>query len=82
MYTSCIVQKVVTSYTVCPGSSDPFYIVSYIIKWVTTSWTFGIVDYYLKCMGHSYWTHSSIKSLDGSKAFKIFAISFLDMDIY
>ena len=25
--------------TVCPGSSDPFYIVSYYIKWVITSWT-------------------------------------------
>ena len=25
--------------TVCPGSSDPFYIVSYYIKWVTTYWT-------------------------------------------
>ena len=27
------------NYTVCPGSSDPFYIVTYYIKWVTTSWT-------------------------------------------
>ena len=26
-------------YTICPGSSDPFYIVSYYIRWVTTSWT-------------------------------------------
>ena len=25
--------------TVCPRSSDPFYIVSYYKKWVTTSWT-------------------------------------------
>ena len=25
--------------TVSPRSSDPFYIVSYYIKWVTTSWT-------------------------------------------
>ena len=25
--------------TVCPGSSDPVYIVTYYIKWVTTSWT-------------------------------------------
>ena len=30
-------------HTICPGSSDPFYIVSYYIKWVTTSWTHGIV---------------------------------------
>ena len=27
-------------YTVCPRSSDQFYIVSYYIKWVSTSWTF------------------------------------------
>ena len=25
--------------TVCPRSSQPFYIVSYYTKWVTTSWT-------------------------------------------
>ena len=25
-------------HTICPRSSDPFYIVSYCIKWVTTSW--------------------------------------------
>ena len=29
-------------HTVCPGSIDPFYIVSYYIKWVTTSWTYCI----------------------------------------
>ena len=28
--------------TVCPRSSDPFYIVTYYIKWVTTSWTYSI----------------------------------------
>ena len=33
------------SYTVCPGSSDPFYIVTYYIKWVTTSWTYSITAY-------------------------------------
>ena len=27
------------NYTVCPGSSDPFHIVRYYIKWATTSWT-------------------------------------------
>ena len=27
--------------TVCPRSSDPFYIVTYYIKLVTTSWTEG-----------------------------------------
>ena len=29
-------------YTVCPGSSDPFYIVTYYMKSVTTSWTYNI----------------------------------------
>ena len=28
--------------TVCPGSSDQFYIVTYYIKWVTTSWTYSM----------------------------------------
>ena len=28
-------------YTVCPGSNDPFYIVTHDIKWVTTSWTYS-----------------------------------------
>ena len=32
--------------TMCPRSSDPFYIVSYKIKWVTTSWTHSIFSYY------------------------------------
>ena len=27
--------------TVCQGSSDPFHIVTYYIKWVTTSWTYS-----------------------------------------
>ena len=26
--------------TVCPVSSDPYHIVSYYMKWVTTSWTY------------------------------------------
>ena len=29
-------------YTVFPRSSDPFYVVIYYIKWVTTSWTYRI----------------------------------------
>ena len=29
------------TFTVCPGSSDPFYIVSYNIIWVTTSKTYS-----------------------------------------
>ena len=28
--------------TVCLRSSDTFYVVSYYIKWVTTSWTYCI----------------------------------------
>ena len=28
--------------TVCPRSSDPFFIVSYYIKWITTSWTYSM----------------------------------------
>ena len=28
--------------TVCPGSSDPFNVVIYYIKWITTSWTYSI----------------------------------------
>ena len=27
--------------TVCPRSSDPFYIVTYHIKWVTSLWTYS-----------------------------------------
>ena len=29
--------------TICPRSSDPFYIVRYYIQWVTTSWTQSIL---------------------------------------
>ena len=32
----------VNTYTICPRSSNPFYIVTYYIKWVTTSWTLSI----------------------------------------
>ena len=31
-----------TNTTVCPRSSDLYYIVTYCIKWVTTSWTYSI----------------------------------------
>ena len=30
---------------VCPGSSDPFYIVTYYIKWGNTSWTHILYDW-------------------------------------
>ena len=36
-----LVYAPATKYTVCPGSSDPFYIVTYYINWVTTSWTYS-----------------------------------------
>ena len=32
------------SCTVCPRSSDQFYIVTYYINWVATSWTNGSID--------------------------------------
>ena len=31
-------------YTLCPRSSDPFYIVSYFIRWVTTYNTFHVLN--------------------------------------
>ena len=31
-------------YTICPRGSDPFYIVSYNIKWVNTSWTCSMIN--------------------------------------
>ena len=34
--------KIRSKQTVCQRSSDPLYIVTYYIKWVTTSWTDGI----------------------------------------
>ena len=36
----CCSRKV----TVCPKSSDPFHIISYYIKWVTTSWTHSTLN--------------------------------------
>ena len=35
-------------HTMCPGSSDPFYIVSYYMKWVTTSWAHSIFCHHKK----------------------------------
>ena len=37
------------SHTLCPRSSDPFYIVTYHIKWVTTSWTHSTNNIWLLC---------------------------------
>ena len=36
-------QVTISYITVCPGRSDPFFIVSYYIKWVTTSWTHSVL---------------------------------------
>ena len=32
-----------SSYTICPGSLDPFYILNYYIKWVKAYWTCSII---------------------------------------
>ena len=42
-------------HTVCPGSTDPFHVVTYYIKWVTTSWTHSmqIVDAYYTIFSES-----------------------------
>ena len=29
-------------YTICQGSSDPYYIITIYMKWVTTSWTYSM----------------------------------------
>ena len=36
--------------SICPRSSDPFYALTYYIKWVTTSWTYGTT--LSKCKGY------------------------------
>ena len=38
--------------TVCPRSSDPFYIVGYYITWVTTSWTYSTTLYFWSHMNN------------------------------
>ena len=64
------VQEILTQFTVCQRSSDPFYIVSYYIKWVTTVcprsstpilWCCVgsyILSYYIKWVTTS-WTYSN-----------------------
>ena len=37
--------------TICPRSSDPFYVVSCYIKWATTSWTHSSRHFYKKKIG-------------------------------
>ena len=47
-----------SNHTVCPRSFDPFYKVSYYIKWVQTSWTYSsfspIFSSTLECLNHNY----------------------------
>ena len=38
-----ILIDVLDGYTVCPRRSGPFYIVSYYIKWGTTTWTHTVI---------------------------------------
>ena len=42
-------------YTVCPRSSDPFYVVTYCIKWVTTSWKYSIPYNLSNCNSFGYY---------------------------
>ena len=46
--------------TICPRRSDPFYIVSYYIKWVTNSWTDGMIF----CNMFSCSKHSTVSYMD------------------
>ena len=46
--------------TVCPRSSDPFYIVSHCIKWVTTSWTYSIIAH-ARTLGNLPWKSGNLR---------------------
>ena len=37
------ITEIIYTYTVCTTSNDPFYVVTYYKKWVTTSWTYSIL---------------------------------------
>ena len=54
----------------CPGSSDPFYIVSYYIKLVTTSWTHIIIKMKFHLDDPSYEVHRVIKPFKAKKRLK------------
>ena len=34
-------QGIVFTHTACPGSLDPYYIISFYIDWVKNSWAYG-----------------------------------------
>ena len=44
-------------YTVCPRSSNPFCVVTYYIKWVTTSWTHSIYTKKLQFASYLQFVH-------------------------
>ena len=39
---SSVLGSIMALVTVCPRSLDPIYLVTYCIKWVKTSWTYGM----------------------------------------
>ena len=43
-----IICLIIFIITICPRSSDPFHIVTYYMKWVTTSWTYSISKSYFR----------------------------------
>ena len=50
--------------TICPGSRDPFYIVAYYTKWVTTSWTFSTVRILsLKTLGNANQKYETVQDV-------------------
>ena len=48
----CVLDVFLCQANICPRSSDPFYNVTYYIKWGTTFWT----DKYYKYLGTWKWT--------------------------
>ena len=52
--------------TICPRSSDLFYIVSYYTKWVTTSWTHSNIQ---KFDGAEMVTQIMLRTHEGRKIF-------------
>ena len=56
-------------HTVCQGSSDPFYEVTYYIKWVTTSWTDGKINI----------VTSMIKGVQKNPSGRLFSFIFLNI---
>ena len=72
------VQEVVPLYSVCPRSSDPFYIiVTYYIKRVTTSWTHSTSFHLFNTLAIIYKWFSLTKALIKRFFFVFFNIKFL-----